>query len=117
MSSKSIIYYYTTPAGDNPVKKFLDSLSEKQQAKILRAFQLIEEYGLQLPLGHIKKLKGTSLWEIRILGKDNIRLLYTVPKRDRILILHGFVKKTQKTPAREINTAIDRYQDWIQRHT
>lgn len=109
------IYYYLSPSGDNPVSRFLDSLNEKQQTKVLRLFQYFKEYGLSAILPHTKKLTGTPLWEIRIIGKDNIRVLYVVPTKNVVLILHGFIKKSQKTPVKEIQIAIDRYREWINR--
>ncbi|MBI5614428.1 type II toxin-antitoxin system RelE/ParE family toxin [Candidatus Gottesmanbacteria bacterium] len=71
--NRNQVYYYRSPSGEIPIEKFLDSLQDKQQAKILRIFQYIKEYGLSAILPHTKKLSGTPLWEIRILGKDNIR--------------------------------------------
>lgn len=109
----SKVLYYTTTTGENPFDKFLDSLSEKQQRKILRILTTIKVYGLTYAIPHIKKLTGTPLWEIRILGQDNIRVLYAALVNDEILILHGFSKKSQKTPTKEIKTAIDRLNEWI----
>lgn len=106
------VVYYTTVGGENPVKKFLESLQKSQKAKIFRIFQNVEEYGLSTALPHIKKLTGTPLWEIRILGQDNIRILYVVIHKDSILLLHGFVKKTQKTPNKEIDTALKRLREY-----
>jgi phage-related protein len=110
--AQTTIHYYISSRGENPVKEFLDSLQENQQAKILRIFQYIEEYGLQVVLPHIKKLAGSPLWEIRILGKDNIRILYIIAEKNAILVLHGFIKKKQKTPHKEIDIAINRYKIW-----
>lgn len=110
------IYYYLTKNGDNPFSKFLDSLEHKQQTKILRLILQIEEYGLISILPHTKKLSGTPLWEIRILGKDNLRVIYITPFENEVLILHGFNKKTQKTPIAEIQIAIKRLQDWKINH-
>lgn len=115
MGRKAEVYYYTSPKGGNPFKDFLDSLSQKQQAKILRIFQIIEEYGLNLTLPYIRKLSGTPLWEIRVLGKDNFRVIYVVPKKGIVLVLHGFVKKTRKTPRKEIKTALLRWKEWQNR--
>lgn len=113
---RPIIYYYTSPTGINPFKQFLDSLSFKQQAKILRVFQYIQEYGLMIHLSQIKKLTATPLWEIRILGKHNLRILYTTPNKENlVLILHGFIKKTTKTPKKELKIALNRYQEWLDR--
>jgi len=112
MAQKTTICYYIAPIGGNPIKKFLDSLSEKQQAKILRIFQYIEQYGLRSIIPHLKKLTGTPLWEIRILGRDNIRVIYVTARRNTALILHGFIKKSPKTPKKEIKTALIRYREW-----
>lgn len=101
-----IEYYFDKVNKFSPPKAFIDSLSKKQKAKIFRIFLNIETYGLSSIQPHIKKLKGIPLWEIRILGQDNIRIIYTVKYKDIILILHAFIKKTQKTPEREISTAL-----------
>lgn len=111
------IYYYLSPSGENPVQKFLDSLSEKQQVKVLRIIQYIKDYGLIAVIPHTKKLKGTPLWEIRFLGKDNIRIIYIVPLKETVLLLHGFIKKSQKTSLRDIEIALSRYQEWEKRNT
>jgi len=110
------IYYYLTPSGENVVREFILSLQKPQQAKIRRVLQLINDYGLIAANPHIKKLIGTPFWEIRILGRDNLRILYVVPNLDSILLLHGFNKKTKKTPTKEIQTAINRYSEWQSNH-
>lgn len=110
--SQAKVYYYISASGENPVKKFIDCLSPLQQTKILRIFQTIEVYGLQSILPHCKKLTGTPLWEIRILGKDNIRILYVVSQKERVLVLHGFIKKTQKTSKSELMTTLNRLKEW-----
>lgn len=111
------VEYYVSLATQNPVKEFLDSLSPREQTKILRIFQYLKDYGLQAVLPHIKKLSGTLFWEIRILGNDSIRILYIIPQKEKVLILHGFIKKSQKTPISEINIATKRYEDWLKRQT
>lgn len=112
MTQHYSVYYYISPSGDNYISAFLDSLTQKQQAKILRILQYIKEYGLSAVLPHTKKLTGTPLWEIRILGRDNIRVFYAVPLKNTILILHGFLKKSQKTPVHELQIAVTRYEQW-----
>ena len=101
--------YYIAPNQSNPVKDFLDSLQKKQKAKIFRILQNIETYGLSAVIPHIKKLSETPFWEIRVLGNDSLRVLYIVPTKTSILLLHGFQKKTQKTPSKEIQIALQRY--------
>jgi len=106
------IIYYTSSGRENPVKIFLESLRKQQKAKVFRIFQYIEIYGLSSALPHVKKLTGTSLWEIRILGQDNIRILYIGINQNTILLLHGFIKKKQKTPLWEINVALKRLDEY-----
>lgn len=110
-----LVQYYISPSGENPVKDFVESLDKKQKAKIFRLFMNIEQYGLVSILPHVKKLAGTNLWEIRILGRDSVRILYVTTDKDGILALHGFIKKSQKTPEREINVALNRYERWRKR--
>jgi len=55
------------------------------------------------------------LYEIRILGKDNIRIIYVGLKSREVLVLHGFIKKRQKTSQNDIQTAVARFEEWIRR--
>jgi phage-related protein len=114
---KTKIIYYLSPMGDNPIGNFITHLQEKQQAKILRLFRLIEEYGLFAAKNHLKKLIGTPFWEMRILGQDNIRFLYLIVIKDTVLILNCFFKKEEKTPIKEIALANSRYKEWMARKT
>ncbi|MEK7121711.1 MAG: type II toxin-antitoxin system RelE/ParE family toxin [Patescibacteria group bacterium] len=115
--NKTIVVYYTSLKGDSPVSDFLDSLNYKQQTKLLRIIKYVEIYGLQSILPHTKKLSGTLLWEMRILGRDSIRALYAVVYNNSILILNGFIKKSQKTPPNEISIAMARLKEWKHRNS
>lgn len=109
---KTIVYYYISPSGKNPVKEFITSLEMNQRAKVRRILVLAENYGLESIRPYVKKLSGSPLWEIRILGRDNIRILYVGISGNNIIALHGFFKKTQKTPMKEIETALNRLRLW-----
>ena len=109
------ITYYTTKGGINPVGDFLDECNEKQQVKLLRIIKNINQYGLLSVVPHLKKLEGCPFWEIRVLGKDNIRVIYAVLIDREVLLLHGFFKKSQKTPTSEINISMKRFKEWIDR--
>lgn len=104
------IIYYISSSGSNPVKEFLDA-NLRVKVKALRIFSNIEEYGLTSVISHIKKLTGTPLWEIRILGEDSTRILYVTKESKQILLLHAFVKKKDKTPLKEINVALNRLRE------
>ena len=80
----------------------------KQKLKPFRIFLNIEEYGLLAVIPFIKKLTGTFLWEIRILGRENVRILYIARKGKKIILLHGFLKKKKKTPKKEIAIVLER---------
>ncbi|MEK7092820.1 MAG: type II toxin-antitoxin system RelE/ParE family toxin [Patescibacteria group bacterium] len=112
MDTKWRVLYFVDSSGTNPAKEFIDSLSRQQKSKVFRILMHIEEYGLQSIIPHVKKLSGTPFWEIRILGKDNIRVIYVMPDQQTVLILHGFIKKKQKTPTKELETAARRYERW-----
>jgi phage-related protein len=83
-------------------------LRPNAQAKISNTFDLLLEFGIRLGLPHVKKVVNTNLWELRIVGGDNIRIFYVASSGKKFLLLHGFVKKTQKTNKNELKTAIFR---------
>jgi len=96
---------YESTSGDKPVEEFIKSLDERGRLKVSRTLDLLGEFGLEGAYPHVKKLVGTPLWELRILGADSVRILYVTITGRVFLLLHGFKKKTQKTPKQEISTA------------
>jgi phage-related protein len=76
---------------------------------------LLEEFGIKVGPPKVEKVRGTELWELRILGKDNIRIFYVTKTGQSFLLLHGFIKKKQKTGTREIKTALERLKDYYLR--
>lgn len=111
MSESWRVVYYVSSSGDIPVRDFLDAAGPKLKTKALRILQHIEEYGLQAAIGHIKKFTGTPLWEIRILGGDSARIFFVTQVGKRIILLHAFYKKTQKTPPKELAIALKRLRE------
>lgn len=91
------------------VDKELESLPIDMRARFSRVVNLIETFGLNhIGSPHVKHLEG-SLWEIRLAGKSGIsRALYVTVKKRRVVVVRVFVKKTQKTPRREIRLALER---------
>lgn len=105
------VSFYTFSRKTSPIKEFLDSCLPGLRVKILRQLKYVKEYGLNLAIPNIKRLTKTLLWELRILGKDNIRIIcVSLPKRE-VKVLHIFKKKKQKTPTRELKIALKRYQE------
>lgn len=112
MDEKWKIIYYETYQGKSPIRNFIQALDSKTQNKIADILDLLEEFGTLVGPSHSKKLTGTPLRELRILGSDNIRIFYVAVVNRKFLLLHGFQKKKQKTDAREIKTAISRLDDY-----
>lgn len=94
---------------DEDVKADLEALPLDIVASFLRISQLIEARGLHMVHEpYVKHLEG-PVWEMRMRGKDGIaRAAYVTATGKRVVIVHVFVKKTQKTPRREIETALQR---------
>ena len=87
----------------------VDALPVDIRARFARVKELIESHGLErVGEPHVKHLEG-KLWEMRMKGRDGIaRSLYVTAKGKRVVVLRSFVKKSQKTPRREIRLALDR---------
>lgn len=91
------------------VEAALDALPEDIQARFLRITRFIASEGLpQVKEPYVKHLEG-PLWEMRMKGRDGIaRAVYVTAREQRVVVVHVFVKKTQKTPRREIEIALRR---------
>jgi len=110
------IIFYEKENGTVPVQEFLDSLPEKHHAKALRDIDVLEKYGTALTEPNVKHIKG-KLWELRIKSASDIsRIFYFVSIGKNIVLLHGFVKKSQKTPNRETETAKSYLEDYQRRN-
>lgn len=86
-----------------------DGLATDLRSRLFRCTLLVEEEGLEaLPRGWVKPL-GNKLWELRLSGRDGIaRAIYITAVSRRLVIVRVFVKKTEKTPPRELKIARDR---------
>ncbi len=99
------IDYYTDSSGCRPVEKFIDSLGVKMKAKLFGRLELLEEHGSQLGMPYSRYLED-GIFELRIVqGSDIIRVMYFFVVGERVILTHGFVKKTQRTPRSEIDRA------------
>jgi phage-related protein len=82
------------------------------QARFLRISELLETFGPQrIGLPHVRPL-GEKLWEMRLSGKEGIgRTIYTAAAGRRLVVLHAFLKKTQKTMRSTIDLALKRLKE------
>lgn len=107
------VSFYIPLGKTSPIERFLESFNPKQEAKVTKALNYIKEFGLTRSIPNLRKLTGTPLWELRILGKDNIRVVCIPLNPKEIMVLHIFVKKKRKTPINELKVAINRYKTVI----
>lgn len=110
------IIFYRTDSGRCPIEEFLDSISGKQAQKVLWVLRLVQEMD-SVPSQYLKKLVNTDdIWEVRVkIGSNTFRLLGFFDNDNLVIITNGFAKKTQKTPAQEIELAEQRKQDYLNR--
>jgi phage-related protein len=94
---------------DDGVRAALEALPRDTRARFERIVNLIQTHGLErVREPYVKHLEG-ALWEMRMKGRDGIaRAAYVTATGRRVVVVHVFVKKTQKTPRREIETALRR---------
>lgn len=94
------------------VEAELLALPKDMQARFLRISELLQSFGPQhMGMPHVRPL-GEKLWEMRLAGVAGIgRAIYTAASGQRLVILHAFVKKTQKTPQRAIELARKRLRE------
>jgi len=113
------IELYEKIDGKTPVLEFILCLDPKQQAKIYREIDLLEKFGSELHYPHVDTIKGkkyNGLWELRVEFASNIfRIFYFLPENNKVILLHGIVKKKQKTPKKELDTALDRMKEYLRR--
>lgn len=109
------IKFYKDTAGRVPVIEFLDSLDIKMRQKMLRSIQALQDMGISLRMPLSKSLDD-GIFELRAKTGTNIsRVMYFFVVGDRAVLTHGFIKKTQKTPPREIEHAKKIRDDYIER--
>jgi phage-related protein len=100
------IVFYRSEAGNEPVRAWLKELSREDKRKIgedIKTAQL--GWPLGMPL--IRKIQK-DLWEVRTTLDSGIARVFFTVEDEYMILLHGFIKKAQKTPQHELKTAIGR---------
>ncbi|MUL39485.1 type II toxin-antitoxin system RelE/ParE family toxin [Gloeocapsopsis dulcis] len=111
------VEFYKSEEGSSPVFEWFDEQDAKVKAKFARIFELLEECGTSVKKPYVDSITDTKLFEIRVEQQTNIyRILYFAYTGKRFILLHGFQKKTQKTPRRHIELAEDRRKEFISRN-
>ena len=105
--------------GKIPVLEFILGLQPKQQAKIYREIDLLEKFGSDLHYPHVDTIKGDKykgLLELRIELASNIFIIFFfLHQGNNAILLHGIVKKRQKTPKKELDVALERMKEYNRR--
>lgn len=105
------VIFFRTDAGRAPVQQWLRSLNKADKKAIGEDIKLVQfRWPLGMPL--IRKIE-TDLWEIRsnLSNKRIARIFFTIGDND-IVLLHSFIKKTQRTPQKDLNLARNRRNLW-----
>lgn len=112
------IEFYKDGEGRQPVREFIASLRSNPglQSKIFRSISLLAEFGTTLSLPHSRAMTGHVFRELRVRhGSDIARVLYCAMPEKRMVLLHGFVKKTQKTSERDLAIGERRFRSMLSR--
>jgi phage-related protein len=107
---------YQDRRGRWPVEEFVEGLTPDLRAKVLRNLRLLREEGPSLSMPLSRQLRGYGFAELRTQSGGNIvRILYMAVAGRKIVLLHGFIKKSQQTPRRELAVATSRRDEVIGR--
>jgi len=112
------VFYYRDKNGNSPIEDYIKSLAAKSDKdsrirlkKIYEYAKYLSEVGLRAREPYVSHLDG-DIWELR---PTNDRVLFAAWDGKSFILLHHFVKKTQKTPPREIRQAERNLADYMER--
>lgn len=109
------IKFYEDQTGRVPVKEFLDGLDIKMRPKMLRSIQALQDMGISLRMP-LSESWEDGIFELRAKSGTNIsRVMYFFIIGNQAVLTHGFIKKTQKTPRRELQRAKEIRADYFRR--
>ncbi len=103
------VVFYRTDTGREPVREWLKELPREERKSIGEDIKTAQ-YGWPLGMPLIRKMER-NLWEVRVTTPSGIARVFFTVKGDLMILLHGFIKKSQKTPPDDLNTARRRLAD------
>lgn len=110
------VIFYEKDNGEAPAEEFLDGLPLKLREKTLRSLRLLQEMGSRLR-GEETAYVRDGLFELRTkFGSDITRVFFFFWSGETIVLVSGYVKKSQRAPAREIERALRYKRDWEARN-
>lgn len=112
MIKKLDVIFYRSDNGSEPVREWLLSLSKLDKKKIGADIKTVQ-FGWPIGMPLVKNM-SRGLWEIRVeLSFRKIARILFFMDKDSIILVNGFIKKSQKTPKGEIDLAIRRKKAYI----
>src|SRR5690348_10522105 len=111
------VEFYVNTGGRAPVQEFLEELKQSDPddfASVLSGLAKLRNR--QYHREPLSKALGGGLFELRHVGKLNTRVFWFFMKGRRIVAVHGVRNKGQAIPARDLDTALTRMNDWLARH-
>ena len=111
-SKKLPAFFYETSSGNQPVRNWILKLSPEDRKLAGRDIQKVE-FGWPIGMPYCRSF-GNGMWEVRSDLTDGKigRVIFCVAQ-GRMVLLHGFVKKTQKTPVQDLKLALKRMKEVI----
>lgn len=100
------VRFFKTKAGSEPVREWLKSLSASERKAIGEDIKTVQ-FGWPLGMSLVDHIGG-DIWEVRIKLDSRIARVLFVLEEGVMVLLHGFIKKQQKTPIPDIDVAKDR---------
>jgi len=101
------VEFLVLPNGKIPTEEFLDGLDHQTVAKIFRYIEILQTDGT-LPFPQARKMQNCNgLWELRVHSRTGaVRIFYIYHEKNKVIFVSGFIKKSQKTPEREIERVL-----------
>ena len=97
------VAFFRTTAGNEPVREWLKSLP-REERRIIGEDVKIVQFGWPLGMPLVRKL-DKALWEVRSRLPNRIARVIFTSGESRMVLLHGFIKKSQKTPQEDLELA------------
>ncbi len=109
MDEYKVKFFSDPVTGKIPVRQYLDNLSDKERAKVLKYIEFLRQYKGVLDEPYTKHIRD-KIRELRIdFSTNRHRIFFFTFVGKNIILLHAFLKKTSKTPGSEISKALSNY--------
>ncbi len=106
------ITYYQSNSGKTPVLDYMEMQKPEIAARIRNSLRYLKEFGIEKSLLDTRKIKGKKYKGLYELKVDSSRIFYFLATEKKFVLVHGFTKKSNKTPQRELEKALKRMRDY-----